>query len=93
MAFIVLAGGKIWDDWERLSLTKSSASIDERQFRNYMLTPREQEIATFLTKGMTYKQIAEQLYISIPTVKTHSSNIYKKCGVKNKNELTHLLIS
>lgn len=92
LAFIILTAGKIWDDWERLSLLKSNTGVSEQQLRNYMLTPREKEIAICLAKGMTYKQIAEQLYIAIPTVKTHSSNIYKKCGVKNKNELTYLLI-
>jgi DNA-binding NarL/FixJ family response regulator len=56
------------------------------------LTKREQEIATLLTKGITYKEISESLFISMPTVKTHTSNIYKKCGVKNRSELTALLI-
>ncbi len=90
-AFTALAVRKIYDDLQRLSLIKNDLSPNEQQFKNYGLTEREQEIATLLHKGMTYKSIAEQLFISLPTVKTHASNIYKKCSVKTRNELANLL--
>lgn len=91
--FMLLAGSKIWDDLERLALFKTTIEAKEQHFKNYSLTKREQEVAQFLAKGKTYKQISEELHISMPTVKTHASNIYRKCGVKNKSELTLLLIS
>lgn len=90
-AFTALAVRKIYDDLQRLSLINNDLSPNEQQFKNYGLTEREQEIATLLHKGMTYKSIAEQLFISLPTVKTHASNIYKKCSVKTRNELANLL--
>lgn len=93
LVFILLSANKIWDDLHRLSLLNSNKEPKEQHFENYALTKREKEIATILTKGMTYKQISEELHISMPTVKTHASNIYKKCGVKNKSELILLLIS
>lgn len=92
LVFILLSANKIWDDLQRLSIRKTDTKPDEQHFKNFALTEREKEIATVLTKGLTYKQISEELHISIPTVKTHTSNIYKKCGVKNKSELILLLI-
>ncbi|WP_052444778.1 helix-turn-helix transcriptional regulator [Flammeovirga sp. OC4] len=91
IAFSALAVRKIYDDLQRLSLIQKDSSPNEQQFKNYSLTKREQEIASLLHKGVTYQKIADQLFISLPTVKTHTSNIYKKCGVKTRNELSNLL--
>lgn len=93
LLFILLSGRKIWDDLQRLSLLRSTIEPKEQHFKNYALTKREQEIALVLIKGSSYKQIAEELHISLPTVKTHASNIYKKCGVRSRSELTMLLIN
>ncbi len=90
-AFIAMAVRKIYDDLQRLSLLKNDLAPNEQHFKNYALTEREQEITTLLCKGMTYQNIANQLFISLPTVKTHVSNVYKKYGVKTRNELTILL--
>ncbi len=51
------------------------------------LTPREQEVATCLTKGMSNSQIADLLHISENTVKTHLKKIYAKSGVQSRVEL------
>ncbi|WP_223241410.1 response regulator transcription factor [Flammeovirga sp. EKP202] len=91
IAFSALAVRKIYDDLQRLSLIKNDITPNKQHFKNYALTVREQEIATLLQMGVTYQNIADQLYISLPTVKTHASNIYKKCGVKTRNELSNLL--
>ncbi len=54
------------------------------------LTTREKEIMALLIDGASNKEIAEKLFISISTVKTHIYNIYKKMCVKNRWELiTH----
>jgi len=91
LIFILLAGFKIWDDLKRLSILKRESDVRIQDLKNYALTKREAEITNLLTKGYTYKQIAEELFISMPTVKTHTSKIYKKCSVKNKSELILLL--
>lgn len=54
-------------------------------------TNREKELIVLLMKGYTYNQLAEELIISLATVKTHVYNIYRKAGVKNKIELFHLI--
>lgn len=50
------------------------------------LTKRELEILTLVTKGLSYKQIADQLFISVSTAKTHIHHIYEKLQVNNKME-------
>jgi DNA-binding NarL/FixJ family response regulator len=50
----------------------------------YGLTEREQEILTLMVKGLTRVEIAERLFVSPPTVNTHSSNIYQKLHVHTR---------
>ncbi len=92
LVFILLAGNKLIDDLQRLSLFKPSIESKEQHFKNYSITKREKEVALLLIKGKAYKQISEELHISIPTVKTHTSTIYKKCNVKNRTELAALIL-
>jgi len=56
------------------------------------LTQREKEILTLIVKGCSNQEIADQLCISIPTVKTHRSNILGKCDVKNTASLVRLVM-
>ncbi len=91
--FIILAISKLFDDLNRLSLFNSDNKIEVQNAKNYNLTPRETEIADLLIKGHSYANISESLFIAMPTVKTHVSNIYKKVQVKNKIELLNALKS
>jgi DNA-binding NarL/FixJ family response regulator len=50
------------------------------------LSPREQEILSHLAKGYRYKEIAEQLFISVETVRTHLHHIYEKLHVRSRTE-------
>lgn len=93
LIFILLAADKLFDDLSRLSLLKNKIIPIEKHFKNYSLSEREKEIAKLLVDGKTYKQISEDLFISLPTVKTHTSNIYKKCGVKSRHQLTTLMMN
>jgi DNA-binding NarL/FixJ family response regulator len=86
-----LALHKIYDDLQRLSLVNKTVNPQKQHFKNYGLTEREEEIAKLLIQGITYQMISEQLFIALPTVKTHASNIYKKCNVKTRHELTFVI--
>ena len=50
------------------------------------LSRREQEILEQLSKGYRYKEIADKLYVSIETVRTHIRNIYEKLQVNSRAE-------
>ncbi|MCO6497801.1 MAG: response regulator transcription factor [Chitinophagaceae bacterium] len=56
------------------------------------LTQREKEILSLVTKGYSNQEIADELYISINTVKTHRSNILFKCDVKNTASLIRFIV-
>ena len=51
------------------------------------LTAREKDVVNELLKGLTYKEIAFVLGISVTTVNDHLKNIYQKMGVRTKSEL------
>lgn len=53
---------------------------------NAGLTPRENEILDLLSKGYRNKEIAEALFVSINTIRTHIYNIYEKLHVKSRVE-------
>jgi DNA-binding NarL/FixJ family response regulator len=52
----------------------------------YQLSEREREVLAALVKGLSYKMIAGQCYISVDTVRSHIKNIYEKLHVHSKSE-------
>jgi DNA-binding CsgD family transcriptional regulator len=74
-------------------LLESKMSPDRTQlFERYNVTPREQEIVTLICKGKTNREIADQLFISLQTVKDHVYRIYRKTGVRNRVQLVTLFM-
>jgi DNA-binding NarL/FixJ family response regulator len=56
------------------------------------LTPKEREVLALLAQGRTNREIAEALFISAATVKTHLSHLYGKLGVSDRQQaITHAL--
>ncbi len=51
-----------------------------------VLSPREQSVLSLLTKGYLYKEIAEKLGISVPTVNTYIRRIYEKLQVHSRSQ-------
>lgn len=51
------------------------------------LSNRESEVAELVTKGMSNKEVANQLFVTEKTVKFHLTNIYKKMSVKSRAQL------
>ncbi len=57
------------------------------RFKEWRLSPSESEIALLLIKGFTAQEIADLRSTRSGTVKSQSSNIYQKAGVRGRNEL------
>jgi DNA-binding NarL/FixJ family response regulator len=51
------------------------------------LSPRQKQIVSLLFKGCSDKQIAHQLDICVPTVRTHMSRLFAKVGASDRSEL------
>ena len=50
------------------------------------LSERELEVLGLIAKGLSNQEIAQQLFISLRTVKWHTGNIYGKLAVKNRTQ-------
>jgi DNA-binding NarL/FixJ family response regulator len=51
------------------------------------LTPREGEVLRLIARGYTYREIGEQLYISVKTVEAHVSRVLSKLHLRNRAQL------
>lgn len=50
------------------------------------ISPREMEVLALMAQGLSNGEIAERLYVSLNTVKTHTSNIFNKLDVKRRTQ-------
>ena len=54
--------------------------------RDRGLTERESEVLDLISQGKRPAEIAEALYLSINSIKTHTRNLYRKINVTNRTE-------
>lgn len=77
---------------QSLQLIKSGKPEKKKNIaEEYNLTKREIEILEHLSKGNSYEQIADNLYISYGTVRKHVENCYRKLRVHSKIEAVNKL--
>ena len=75
------------------SYIKDEGIIDvEKSSKQKDLSNRELEILTLFAEGVSNKNIADKLFISIRTVETHKTNIMKKIGIKTTVDLVKFAI-
>jgi NarL family two-component system response regulator LiaR len=91
----------IWIGWKithkrRLGFseeTESNNSIRQKDNQGkydpqneFNLSPREHEVLVLIAQGLSYQEIADQLFVSLSTVKTHASNIFSKLDVQRRTQ-------
>lgn len=59
---------------------------------NFKLTDREVDILLKITEGCSNHQIAEQLFISVNTVKYHTKNLYDKLDIKKRSQISSKIL-
>jgi DNA-binding CsgD family transcriptional regulator len=69
---------------EVLVIQKTEEIFDEVQFKKLNLTSRENEVLQLLVKGYSNYEIAEALFLSVSTIKTHVSNLFIKLDVTSR---------
>jgi LuxR family maltose regulon positive regulatory protein len=62
-----------------------------RRGQDYGLTPAELRVLSFLPTHLSLQEIADRLYLSRPTVKTHVASIYDKLGVPARSEAVEII--
>jgi DNA-binding CsgD family transcriptional regulator len=59
----------------------------EVNFSKFGISKREYEVLLLLSKGFSNQEIADKLFVSINTIKTHTSNLYEKLNAKNRTQV------
>ncbi|MBQ3818980.1 response regulator transcription factor, partial [bacterium] len=72
-------------DYFHKSIKEETKASSEENYLMY-LTAREEEVLDLLTQGNNYKAIANKLFISETTVKTHVNNIFQKLQVNDRTQ-------
>jgi ATP/maltotriose-dependent transcriptional regulator MalT len=63
---------------------------DEKRREDLRITPREMQILNLIAQGMSNREIADRLFVSENTVKTHSSRVFDKLGAKRRTQAVQL---
>ena len=64
--------------------------VNQGKLRELGVTRRELEILELIASGMSNREIAEKLFVSENTVKTHSSRLFDKLGAKRRTQAVQI---
>ncbi len=82
----VVEGGSPMSSGIARKVVQSFAKTDASRSELEVLSPREQSVLSLLAQGLLYKEIAESLAISVPTVNTYIRRIYEKLHVRSRSQ-------
>ncbi len=60
--------------------------FNQKAFETSGLTERELEVLSAMALGLSNQEIADKLFLSVPTIKTHASNIFDKLDVRRRTQ-------
>jgi two-component system, NarL family, response regulator LiaR len=65
-------------------------TMNEGRLQELGITPRELEILQLIARGLSNREIAEQLFVSENTVKTHSSRLFDKLSARRRTQAVQI---
>jgi len=80
---------KIEEYITHISSLEDNESNNESSFvinKEYGLSAREEEVLSHIAQGLKNQEIADKMFVSLSTVKTHTKNIFDKLDVRNRIE-------
>lgn len=80
---------RIMDEFRRLTVL-SPNRISEEEKNAQLLSPREREVLTLISQGLSDREIAQQLTLSLYTVKAHVRSVLHKLQVASRHEAARL---
>ena len=87
-----LDGRIIGDRWGKLSGYKHESTLFETTAASFgigawLVGTREEEVGLLIAQGMSNKDIAARLFLSVRTVETHVHNLLNKLGVNSRTQI------
>jgi DNA-binding NarL/FixJ family response regulator len=76
--------------WEQKA-TRELGRIGGRVTGSGELTPTELRVAELVAEGLTNREMAARLYVSVRAVEANLSKIYRKLGIRSRTQLVHRL--
>ncbi|MCE5315405.1 MAG: response regulator transcription factor [Armatimonadota bacterium] len=86
-AIHAVSGNRQW-----ISPGVRESGANNKKIEEDILSPREREVVSLIADGMTSKQIAEQLCLSLRTVENHRHRMFKKLGIRRSAQLVDYAI-
>jgi DNA-binding CsgD family transcriptional regulator len=65
-------------------------SLNEQRLKDLGITPRELEILELIAQGLSNREIADKLFVSENTVKTHSSRLFDKLSARRRTQAVQI---
>lgn len=60
--------------------------VNQKEIEKRKISKRELEVLTLISDGKSNQEIADSLFVSIPTIKTHISNLFEKLDAKRRTQ-------
>ena len=71
---------------KEIYVRRDSFLLNEQALNSLNLSKRELEVLQLMAEGLSNHEIAERLYVSLSTIKTHSRNLFDKLGVARRTQ-------
>ena len=89
-AIRTVAAGGVWTDPKTAQPAPSTAQSGGS--RSARLTPREQQVLRSVLEGLTNKEIAHQIGVSLSSVKATLQHLFEKAGVRTRSQLVRIAL-
>lgn len=71
---------------EREIYVTAPFSVNQKELEELNLSKRELEVLQLMADGLSNKEIADKLFVSLSTIKTHSNNLFDKMNVERRTQ-------